>query len=58
MAKIIPFPKPKGNLTLEETREYEQIKKEIDEIKGLRDLFICRRKVKDFLKKIEERNQK
>ena len=58
MAKIIPFPKPKITLTEEETKEYYFIKKEIEEIKGLRDLFQCRRKVKKFLKKVEERNQR
>jgi len=58
MAKIILFPKPKIKLTEEETKEYYLIKKEMEEIKGLRDLFHCRRKVKNFLKKVEEQNQR
>jgi len=55
MAKIILFPKPKIKLTEEETMEYEQIKLEIENIRGLRDLCHCKRRVKAFLKKVEER---
>ena len=55
MAKIIPFPKPKIKLTEEETKEYLLIKKEIEEIKGVWDLFRCKRRVKKFRKKVEER---
>jgi hypothetical protein len=54
--KIIPFPTPKIKLTEEETIEYE-IKQEIEDMKGLRDLFYCRRKVKDFLKRVKERDE-
>jgi len=56
MGEIIPFPKPKIELTEEETIEYEQIKKEIDNMRGLRDVFYCKRRVRAFLKKVKERH--
>ncbi|WP_449536524.1 hypothetical protein [Ferdinandcohnia sp. Marseille-Q9671] len=57
MGKLIPFPKPKIKLTTEETLEYQEIKQEIEEIKGLRDLYYCKRRVKDFLQKVKGRSE-
>lgn len=58
MAKIIPFPKPRIKLTEEESKAYQILKKELEEINGLWDLFQYRRRVKKFLKKVEERNRR
>lgn len=55
MAKIILFPIPKIKLTPEETEEYNQIKEELDKLKTLRELYYCRKKVKEFRKRIDRR---
>jgi hypothetical protein len=55
MGELIPFPKPKIRLTEEETLEYLDIKKEINEIETMRQLYYCKKRIKEFMKRVEKR---
>lgn len=58
LAEIIEFPKPKKQLTYEETKEFDEIKQFYKEAKTLRQLFICWFKLRKFKKKLKKRTNK
>jgi hypothetical protein len=56
MGELIPFPTPKIKLTEQETIEFLKIKENIKQAKTLREIQFCKKQVKDFLKRVTERN--
>jgi Zn-dependent M32 family carboxypeptidase len=55
MGELIEFPKPKIQLTEEETHEYEEILNEINEAKTIRQIHHCRKRVDQFMTRIKDR---
>ncbi|MEO2074046.1 MAG: hypothetical protein ABGX20_01320 [Bacillus sp. (in: firmicutes)] len=56
MGELIPFPTPKIKLTEQETIEYLKIKENIEQAKTLREIWYCKRQVKDFLQRVTDRH--
>lgn len=55
MGDVIPFPKPKIQLNREESIELVDIKKQLSEVKTLRELWYCKKRIKEFKKRVEKR---
>jgi hypothetical protein len=55
MGDLIPFKKPNVPLTKEEEAEYQRIFENIKKASSLRDVYYCKKQVKEFKKKINKR---
>lgn len=54
IGEIIYFPEPKGSLSEDEWKEYQEIRRKIRGINGFRSWWHVRKEVKRFRVKIEE----
>lgn len=55
MGEIIPFKKPNIPLTKEEEIEYQNLVEKIKKASSLRDIYFCKKEVKAFKEKINQR---
>lgn len=55
MGELIPFEKPNIPLTKEEDLEYRNLVEKIKKASSLRDIYYCKKEVKAFKEKINQR---
>jgi len=58
LGELIPFRMPKIKMTAEETREYHELLRKIESAKTLRDIRICNKETKEFMKRLKQRTNR